>query len=68
MIDKFKNFVITKAISFKKDRRGVAAVEYALLAALTTVGIIVGLRELGVEMGNIYETITTELRNAQPGP
>ena len=45
----------------RKDRRGVTAIEYALLASLIAVGCGVGLREIGVKLTALYERVSSSL-------
>jgi pilus assembly protein Flp/PilA len=44
-----------------RDRRGVTAIEYALLASLIAVVIIVAVASIGPELNVIFNKVSTEL-------
>ena len=52
--------------SFARDESGATAIEYALIAALIAVGIIIAATNVGTEISNLFGTVETELQNAQP--
>jgi pilus assembly protein Flp/PilA len=49
---------------FAKDESGATAIEYGLIAALIAVAIIAGGRTLGRDIGNKFNAIAGEVRNA----
>lgn len=53
-----------------KDRKGVTALEYGLIAALIAVVIIVAVGSLGNNLANAFNFISNEIGNATatPGP
>jgi pilus assembly protein Flp/PilA len=48
-------------ISFKFDKRGVTAIEYALIAALIAVVIIGAVTALGSGVSNTFNSVASEL-------
>ena len=56
-IAKIKSF----ASSLIKRDDGVTAIEYALIASLIAVAIIVAVKALGVELSTVFNSITTAL-------
>ncbi len=46
---------------FIDDERGVTAIEYALIAALVAVGIIVGATALGGGLSGLFDKIATKI-------
>jgi Flp pilus assembly pilin Flp len=53
---------------FLRDERGLESMEYAILAALLVVGLVAILTGLKDEIGAVFNTVRTELQNAQPAP
>lgn len=53
-----KNFVSR----FAKDESGATAIEYGLIAAIVSVGIIAALGLLRDELQNVFNAITTALK------
>ena len=49
---------------FAKDESGATAIEYGLIAALISVGIIVAAGALGGNLGNLFNGISNELGNS----
>ncbi len=58
-----KNFVSR----FAKDESGATAIEYGLIAAIVSVGIITALTTLQEELKSIFGTISGELKSASGG-
>ncbi|GAA4410468.1 membrane protein [Advenella faeciporci] len=50
-------------IKFWKDEEGATAIEYALIAGLIAVVIMVAVRALGDEIEAVFQEITTQLQN-----
>lgn len=50
--------------AFWQDEDGAAAIEYALIAALIALGIVVAAGTLGDELGLTFGKLTTELQGA----
>lgn len=50
---------------FAKDESGATAIEYGLIAALVAVAAIVGMQALGTQLNAIFNTVATELKDAQ---
>jgi pilus assembly protein Flp/PilA len=46
---------------FAKDESGATAIEYALIAAIVGIGIIVALTQLGVGLNDIYTKVGSKL-------
>ena len=46
---------------FAKDESGATAIEYGLIAALISVGIILAATALGGSLGNLFHDISDEL-------
>lgn len=46
---------------FAQDESGATAIEYGLIAALISVGIIVAVSTLGNNLSNTFTTISTEI-------
>jgi pilus assembly protein Flp/PilA len=46
---------------FVKDQSGVTAVEYALLAAMIAIAIIVGMQQLATGINSEFNTIANDL-------
>ena len=49
---------------FKNDESGATAIEYGLIAALISVGIIAAATSLGDNIATKFNTISTEVGNA----
>lgn len=54
----FKNFLA--------DDEGAAAIEYALIAALIALGLVVGAQALGTELSGFFQSIATYLNGLRP--
>lgn len=53
-----KNFVSR----FAKDESGATAIEYGLIAAIVSVGIITALGLMSTELNNVFNKIADELK------
>ncbi|HEY0203410.1 MAG TPA: Flp family type IVb pilin [Acetobacteraceae bacterium] len=53
-----------KAAQIKTDERGVTAIEYALIAALIGIVIIVGASQLGTTINGKFSTISASISAA----
>ncbi len=53
---------------FKNDESGATAIEYGLIAALISVGIIVAVTALGNSLGNVFDSISGSLDDAMTAP
>jgi pilus assembly protein Flp/PilA len=51
---------------FAQDESGATAIEYGLIAALISVGIIVAAQALGGNLGNLFNGIADTLGNNMP--
>jgi pilus assembly protein Flp/PilA len=47
---------------FLRDERGATAIEYALIAGIIGVGMIVGLRAMQVQMNGTFTDITNAMK------
>lgn len=56
-----------KFASFLRDNEGASAIEYAIIAGLIAVAIIIGARELGGGIGTLFTDIATELEGVVVG-
>lgn len=54
--------ILNHARHFLRDQRGGMAIEYALIAGILGVGIIVGLRAMQVQMNGTYSDITNAMK------
>ena len=50
---------------FAKDESGATAIEYGLIAALVSIAAIVAMGAMGNELGDMFNTVASELDNAQ---
>lgn len=48
---------------FLKDESGATAIEYGLIAALISVGIIAGATSLGTNLGSLFGKLGTKFQN-----
>ena len=51
-----------------REEKGVTAIEYALLAALIAVTIIVTVTNLGLEINTTFETVESSMETANTPP
>lgn len=51
-------------IRLVRDETGATAIEYGLIAALISVGLIAGLGAFSTELQAVFERITTAMRDA----
>jgi pilus assembly protein Flp/PilA len=49
--------LLTRCLALRGDKRGVAAMEYGLIAAFVAVAIIAGLTALGTNLGTFFTTL-----------
>ena len=52
-------------IAFARDESGATAIEYGLIAALVSIAAIVAMGAMGNELGDMFNTVASELDNAQ---
>ncbi len=50
--------LLSKIVPMKRDRRGVTALEYGLIAALIAVAIITAVSTLGTNLSSTFDTIS----------
>lgn len=62
--DAFMYIVNTMLRKFKKSLEGATAIEYAIIASLLSVVIIIGLEATGVALGDQYASVGGKLENA----
>ena len=55
---------MTKFSRFMKDESGATAIEYGLIAAILSVGIIAVLKSVRGELQNTFSKVKTELQSA----
>ena len=53
---------------FAKDESGATAIEYGLIAALISVGIILAASALGTNLGTLFNNIADDLAVDDPTP
>jgi pilus assembly protein Flp/PilA len=58
--------LIRRARDFFRDNEGVTAIEYALLALLIAMGIVVGVTLVGTGVSILYDGIGTGLQDVSP--
>ena len=51
---------------FIKDESGATAIEYGLIAALISIGIIMGARSIGLSIGTHFDTVSSTLDTSTP--
>jgi pilus assembly protein Flp/PilA len=51
-----------KLTEFLKDEQGVTSIEYALIAALIAIVIVVALNFVGNQLENTYDTVASRLQ------
>ena len=51
--------------NFFCDQSGATAIEYGLIAALVSVAAIAAMGAMGNELGNMFNTVASELEGAQ---
>ena len=49
---------------FAKDESGATAIEYGLIAALISIGIVAGARALGQQISSTFNTATGTMKSA----
>lgn len=47
-----------------RRQRGVTSIEYALIAALIALAIVVGVSDTGVAIGKLYDYVATQVAEA----
>ncbi len=52
---------VCAALALKTDRRAVTAIEYALIASLVAVVIVVAVTSIGTKLPVIFNKVSTEL-------
>ena len=52
---------VCAALAMKTDRRAVTAIEYALIASLVAVVIVVAVTSIGTKLPVIFNKVSTEL-------
>ena len=57
--------MFTNVHKFLKDRSGVTAIEYGLIAGLIAVVIIAVLTTMGADLNNLFNDVSGGLQNAQ---
>ena len=61
MFDLIKLHALTSLIAFRTDRRGAAALEYALLVALIALSIVTGVTSFGSALGTYFGALATTI-------
>lgn len=51
--------------NFIQDESGATAIEYGLIAALVSIAAITAMGAMGNELGEMFNTVASELDNAQ---
>jgi pilus assembly protein Flp/PilA len=52
---------LCSALALKTDRRAVTAIEYAIIASLVAVVIVVAVKSIGTKLPIIFNEVSTEL-------
>ncbi|MDX1401304.1 MAG: Flp family type IVb pilin [Kiloniellales bacterium] len=52
---------------FLRDESGATAIEYGLIAALVSIAAIAAMGAMGNSLSNMFNTVSSELTNAQSG-
>jgi len=52
--------------AFLRDEQGATAIEYALIAALVAVAIIVAVEQLGGSVGNLFQGVSDKVTAKMP--
>ena len=53
---------------FLRDESGATAIEYGLIAALVSIAAIAAMGAMGNSLGNMFNSVASELEDAQPTP
>ena len=56
--------VLDKTAAVIGNKKGATAIEYGLIAALISIGLITGLGAFSTELQTVFERITTAMRDA----
>ena len=68
--DKYHNFwrivIMDRFIKFLRDEEGATAIEYALIAGLIAVGLVLALTNIGTELKRVFTDIYNELVKVKP--
>ncbi|MBN3783318.1 Flp family type IVb pilin [Burkholderia sp. Ac-20345] len=59
--------IIEKIAWFIQDQDGVTAIEYGLIAALITIGIVVALTTVGTDLKTVFSTVAADLDSIVAG-
>ncbi|VWB08205.1 Flp family type IVb pilin [Burkholderia lata] len=59
--------IIEKIAWFIEDQDGVTAIEYGLIAALITIGIVVALTTVGTDLKTVFSTVAADLDSIVAG-
>jgi pilus assembly protein Flp/PilA len=54
----------TECSTRSRRQRGVTSIEYALIAALIALAIVVGVSDTGVAIGKLYDHVATQVADA----
>lgn len=54
--------------NFVQDESGATAIEYGLIAALVSVAAVGALTQVGTELGNMFDKVSLDLKNAVSPP
>ena len=52
---------------FLRDESGATAIEYGLIAALVSIAAIAAMSAMGNSLSDMFNTVSSELQNAQSG-
>jgi pilus assembly protein Flp/PilA len=61
MFDLIKLHALTSLIAFRTDRRGAAALEYALLVSFIALAIVTGVTSFGTALGTFFSGLATTI-------
>jgi pilus assembly protein Flp/PilA len=63
IIGKFRKYPMKKFIRFLKEENGATAIEYALIASLIAMAIIVTATALGAKLGSTFGFILSQFKD-----
>ncbi|AKH69592.1 Flp pilus assembly protein, pilin Flp [Spongiibacter sp. IMCC21906] len=61
------NTILTKMKSFAKDETGASAIEYAVIAAIVVVALVVAFGASGISVSSIFTGMFTDVTTATGG-
>jgi pilus assembly protein Flp/PilA len=67
-MNKLANAIRTSVQSFAKDEEGAQVVEYALIIAVVSIGLVVALGDATAGLRSVFDNLITRVGNCFTGP